>query len=187
MEIRGIVFTAAVALLVTVNGAAAQNEGPQGSPGASSQGTAAQVAQCSQVQANVNAAIDMVVKRLEEARQTNSAAAMRAATDDVQAALLQVRSQLSPCGQMQAPASADVHAGHLTPGAPGPAAAAQAPATSVEALRCSTAVDAKPPVWMFYQGRIYYFCSEQARAAFAKDPKRVIGAPAAPGAPAHEH
>ena len=76
--------------------------------------SAAQAAQCTVAQASVNATIEASMKRLEEARLTNSASAMRAATDAVQAALLDIRTQLAPCAQLGTGA-ADAHAGHRTP------------------------------------------------------------------------
>ena len=81
---------------------------------------AAQTAQCSQAQPVVTGLLDDMSKRLEAARLTNSAAAMRDAADDVQSALLDVRSQLAPCAQMEV-AAGNAHAGHAMPGiAPAP-------------------------------------------------------------------
>ena len=203
------------------------------------QAQAAQAAQCSQAQAGVAATIEAARQRLEEARQTNSAAALRAVVDSLDAALADVRTQLAPCAQMPegsaeadphavhpttsapgapaapaamttpqaapapvraaprapAPAAADPHAGHAMPGtvsAPAvptaPVAAASAtPPTSVQALKCATAVDARTALRMLYQGVMYYFCSEQERAAFAKEPARFVSAPPAAAAPPHVH
>jgi YHS domain-containing protein len=178
------------------------------------------------------------LKRLEDARLTNSAAAMRDATDDLQAALLDIKTQLLPCSQLQvatantmpghimppgidsatpvSPVSsgggADPHAAHVIQAAPSggatavpeaakgavrarpltPAATAEAapvsagPPTNIADLKCRTETDQKTAPRMLYQGRMYYFCSEQERAEFAKNPGRyVTSAPEA--APAHAH
>ena len=60
--------------------------------------------------------------RLDGARQSNRPADMRAAMDDLQAALGEIRSRLAACGAGPS-APANPHAGHQ-PGAPAPAAQA---------------------------------------------------------------
>lgn len=215
----------------------------------------AQVAECAQAHPVVNATLDAALKRLEEARQTNSASAMRAATDAVQAAIVDVRSQLAPCGRLQQEGPAGGHAGHNgpaspntqqapdtpgtpamapglptpAPGAPRPGASAAPrdphaghtmpdpavakpasvpappppmtteprasaettvtgamPATSLGALKCAAEVDPKVVPRMLYQGRMYYFCSEQDRSEFAKEPTKYK-TESAPAQPAHAH
>ena len=86
----------------------------------------AQVAQCRQAQPRVAATIAAALKRLDGARQTNSPAVMRAAADDLQSALLDVRLQLMPCADMQV-AAADVPAGHTMPNVQPPSTATPAP------------------------------------------------------------
>jgi YHS domain-containing protein len=87
---------------------------------------AAGMAQCAQVQPVVDNIITAATARLESARQSNSAAEMRAAVDNLQAALRDIRAQLSPCAA--AGAEAGAHAGRTMPGmqqprgAPAPAA-----------------------------------------------------------------
>lgn len=94
----------------------------------------------------------------------------------------------------------DPHAGHAMPTAPAvsaPAGAAgsraaesanllPAPPTDIATLKCRAQVDPKTALRMLYQGRMYYFCSEQERAAFAKDPKKYA-IPAGQAAPTHKH
>lgn len=121
MNPRIYLFTTVLAATVLSAPAAAQHQGHQ--PPQATQATP-----CSQAQASVTAAIDASIKRLEDARQTNSAAAMRAATADVQAALLQMRAQLAPCAQMQpvvpGQPGAPAHPGAQTqPDTPAPAPA----------------------------------------------------------------
>lgn len=101
-----------VALPVTV-AVAGQHEEQQA--GAASQPAAAAVAQCVQAQRSITAALDAASARLEEARQINSPAAMRAAIDDLQAALRDVRMRLGPCTAMGAGAAADPQPGHSMP------------------------------------------------------------------------
>jgi hypothetical protein len=78
----------------------------------------ARVAQCRQVQPQVAATIAAALTRLDESRQANSPTAMRAAVDDAQAALLDVRAQLAPCAEAQPSSSAPPHAEHSGPTGP---------------------------------------------------------------------
>ena len=77
-------------------------------------------------------------------------------------------------------ASADAHADHVEATLP-------TPAMSFEELKCTSKVDAKTAPRMLYGGRMYYFCSEQDRAAFAKEPSTYAKAPGPAPAPAHAH
>src|SRR5688572_6170691 len=68
---------------------------------------------CAQEQPAVENIIAGAMSRLEEARQTNDPARMRAAVDHLGSALRDIRIQLAPCA---APAAAaDPHAGHAMP------------------------------------------------------------------------
>src|SRR3990170_1778026 len=108
METRVFLLSIGLAAVATVgNVAAGQHEGHQ----AGAAPSAAQVTECRQAQPVITELLNAAVKRLEEARLTNSAAAMRDAADDVQAALVDMRTQLTPCSVMQ-PAAADAQAGH---------------------------------------------------------------------------
>ena len=129
---------------ITAAVAAQQPAAPAPAPDA-----AAQVTACSQVQPGITARIDGSLALLEEARQTNSAAAMRAVSDELRAVLLDVRAQLAPCSGMQ-PATADPHAGHVTPAAAvqepasAPAVAAANPAGSAAAVPAAQAPAQRP-------------------------------------------
>src|SRR5688572_9541677 len=104
METRVLVLSFGLACVSGVGAAAAgQHEGHQTVSAAAP--STAQVIQCRQVQPVITELLNAAVKRLEDARLTNSATAMRDAADDVQAALVDVRTQLAPCAEMQ-PASA---------------------------------------------------------------------------------
>ena len=61
------------------------------------------------------------------------------------------------------------------------------PVTAVTELKCDGRVDPKTALRMLHQGRMYYFCSVEERAEFAKDPQRYVTAPPAESAPAHAH
>lgn len=132
MDTRVILLSIGLAAVATVgNVAAGQHEGHQAGVAPS----AAQVTECRQAQPVITELLNAALKRLEEARLTNSAAAMRDAADDVQTALVDMRTQLAPCGEMQM-ASVDAQAAPTMPnaqtspsGAPGmPAPRTDAPA-----------------------------------------------------------
>ena len=226
-----------------------------------------QVGQCAQAQPAVSANIEGALKRLDEARQTNSAATLRAAADDLQAALLDVRARLAPCAAMQV-AGSDAHAGHampnttvpppaapgtpaMAPGAPRPAPGAAAPgapaptgadphaghaapgaasqpsaprpsrsgggaparlatqpapvagpgaATGVQGghmmtaaadselvkdPRCAENVTAQNSPQAEWQGRTYYFCTESHRQRFVADPALYLASPSGKAADPH--
>ena len=103
---------------------------------------AAGMAQCAQVQPVVDNIITAATARLESARQSNSAAEMRAAVDNLQAALRDIRAQLSPCAA--AGAEAGAHAGRTMPGMQQPPSA-PAPAAPMEhSMPMGNAPAAKP-------------------------------------------
>lgn len=75
-------------------------------------------AQCARAQPVIAGTVDGAMARLEAARQANTPSQMRAAIDDLQGALRDVRAQLAPCASMQPTAGA--HGGHVMPMAPAP-------------------------------------------------------------------
>lgn len=88
----------------------------------------APLASCAQVQPVVENIIAEAMRRLEQARQTNDPAQMRAAVDHFGSALRDISTQLAPCA---APAAAvDPHAGHAMPKTEPPAGAGATPAKS---------------------------------------------------------
>lgn len=150
MHSHGFLVTTGLAAAFAAQAAyAGQHEGHQAA--AAGGGTAAQVSQCVQAQSVVGGVINAALKRLEDARLTNSPAAMRDAADDVQGALLDVRAQLAPCAELEtaaaeaqpgpalptvqqtpaapAPGAVDPHAGHVMPASP--PAAPRTPAADV--------------------------------------------------------
>lgn len=80
----------------------------------------AEVMQCAQAQMVVDRLLAVANGKLETARQSNSATEMRAAVDELQATLRDVRAQLAPCAKVQ-PAP-DPHSGHTMSGAAAPTA-----------------------------------------------------------------
>ena len=171
MDTRMVALTFGLAGMLGVAGAAAgQHEGHQAGVGATP--SSAQVAQCRQAHPVVIGLLEGALTRLEHARLTNSPAAMRDAADDVQSALVAVRVQLAPCGEMQL---ASAPAAPPPPAAPAPVTPAvrpPAPPTDIADLKCTNAVSPKTVPRMLYQGRMYYFCTEASRAEFAKDPAK---------------
>jgi hypothetical protein len=106
------VLCLAVGLTVASNTALiAQREGDQAQPGGVDPG---QLLQCGQAQSVVSGLVEAALKRVEAARLTNNAAAMRDAVDDLASVLIDIRAQLSPCSGLAAAAAAG-HAGHTMP------------------------------------------------------------------------
>ena len=142
MDTRVFVLSVGLAGVMGVAGAAAgQHEGHPA--GVAATASAAQVAQCRQVQPVIAGLLNAALKRLEEARLTNSGAAMRDAADDVQAALVDVRAQLTPCSEMQV-ATVDAHAGPGISAAPSPPPAAATAVKPVGSQRPVAAPAAHP-------------------------------------------
>jgi len=142
------------------------------------------VARCAQAQPVVAAMIDAAAQRLEAARQSNSASAMRAAVADFDGLLRDLRTQLAPCNGIET--AADSHAGHAaTPAAPtslvgAPAAAAPAdphaghhagPEASTSASPASPAAPAAPAAPT---------ASRPAPATAARTQRATPAAPASP-------
>ena len=116
------------AVALPVGSAAAQHQGHQ-MPGQTTppavQRDAQLVAACVQSQQNASTVADQASERLESARQTNNPADLRAAMDDLQAALTRMKTLLRACASLSAP-SAEPHGGHAVPSS-GPAPAGVTP------------------------------------------------------------
>jgi YHS domain-containing protein len=55
-------------------------------------------------------------------------------------------------------------------------------------LKCGNEVDVKTAPRVLLQGRTYYFCSEEDRAEFVKNPGKFgVEASSTPSVPAHAH
>ena len=155
------------------------------------------VSTCVDSQRETLAVIDAANGRLETARQTNSAAEIRAALADLQRALLEARTALTRCTELQhalaaAPAAAAPAA--AAPAAPPsssaprstsapPSAAPSAPANHMvmvqtafdpAKLSCSPKIDPKTAAKTTYEGKTYYFCSTKDRDEFLTDPKMSL-------------
>jgi hypothetical protein len=82
---------------------------------------------CAKAQLAIQQLLDTANLRLEAVRQSNTAAAMRAAVDDMQSVLRNVRAQLEPCAAL---AAADEHTTHPPANATPPTAVPRPPAAS---------------------------------------------------------
>jgi YHS domain-containing protein len=132
--------------------------------------------------------------RLDAARQTNSPPAMRAAMDDLLAALGEIKERLGSCEKAAVPAPAGPHAGHTMPGAaatqPLPMQAAPGGAADHSKMDHSkmghdpAAAESVDPVCGMkvteqrhkaeYKGQTYYFCSETDRQKFVASPQKYL-------------
>jgi hypothetical protein len=92
------------AVLIGVAVPRAQHQGHQ-MPPAAGDAPAEKIATCSQSSRAVTAALDAAHARVEEARQSNNVAAMRAVVSDLQVAFAQMKMQLADCVALGAPAS----------------------------------------------------------------------------------
>jgi YHS domain-containing protein len=108
MRSHNLQLAVALAAMFVPRAATAQHEAHQGSASQAS----AEMMQCAQVQPVVDSVITGAMTRLESARQSNSPANMRAAVDQLGAALRDIRAQLAPCSA----AAADSSPGHAMPG-----------------------------------------------------------------------
>jgi len=173
MRIQNLQFAIALTTAFVPGVAAAQHAGHQA---ATPRHGGADMTQCLRVQPFVANIIAAAMTRVESARQSNSAAEMRAAIDDLDGALRDIRAQLAPCaaaatatdphaGQANATA-ADPHAGHDTGGAD----------KQMDPV-CGLKVDPATSPKAAYESRTYSFCSEQNRAAFLKEPQKYVKKP----------
>ncbi|MPY86844.1 MAG: YHS domain-containing protein [Luteitalea sp.] len=118
------------------------------------------VSGCSESAQSAVEDLDALAARLEQARQTNSAADMRNAVDDIHAALDRLRAQVRPCAQETPSAKKTMdHARH------GP---------SVAVDLCAIEVDHRSAPHVMHEGKTYYFCSESDRQRFLADPAKFV-------------
>jgi YHS domain-containing protein len=168
MITRAFLVTAGVLVFFT----AAEARQHPGHPGAAAGAPdLAQLAECSHAQPAVTGIIDAAVKRIEDARLTNSAAAMRDAADDLQSSLVDVRSQLEPCAQLESAASPV--ASPTMPASP----AASAAATPVSKVPAPAAGHAAAPAIDPHAGHVMPGAPQTAAPAVAP-----VAAPRAPSA-----
>jgi YHS domain-containing protein len=191
-------FTGAVIALLLAGGrpaAIAQHAGHSGAPPDVAGGACAEHAQQSlQI-------IDRINRRLEEARQSNNPAKMRAAMDELQAALGELKPHqlaigatppkeapaqgAAPSSGQGAPAMDHSKMGHETgsptketapsrTAAPGDSKKASAPQGKVVDPVCGTSVEPKPGLQASYGGKTYYFCSPEDRDKFLREPGKYV-------------
>lgn len=144
--------------------------------------------------------IDQINSRLEQARQSNNPLRMRAAMDDLQAALGELKTRQSLC--IDAPASREIPAGAATPPAPydmqtmdrsmmghemsaapekppktptPPASKeASAPQAKVVDPVCGMSIEPKAERQASYGGKTYYFCSAEDKEKFLREPGKYV-------------
>ena len=126
------------------------------------------VAACVQSQKQAREIAAQMNRRLQAARQTNSATEMRAAIDDLLAGLTDLETALRACDPLKGSAVAP----------------AEVPTDDIDPV-CGMKVDPGSSPTADHEGRTYYFCSESDRQRFLKNPSTYIkkegGGPAAPG------
>jgi YHS domain-containing protein len=166
----------------------AQHEAHQAGAGQAS----TEMGQCARVQPVVHSIIAVATARLESARQSNTPAAMRAAVDQLEAALRDIRTQLAPCS---ASGTGGLPGGHVVPGIE-PAAGGAAPAPPMDHSKMpmvDTSTVARPgkvidpvnglmvdpatAVQTTFEGRTYFFSSTQTRSEFLANPTRFAKKP----------
>jgi hypothetical protein len=122
----------AIAALCVPGVAVAQHEAHQAAAGQASP----EMGQCARAQPVIANIIAAATARLESARQSNNPAEMRAAVDQLEAALRDIRTQLAPCAALAA--AAEPQGGHSMPGMQQPPAAAGPEAPTCACLRRRT-------------------------------------------------
>jgi YHS domain-containing protein len=110
MNTHAVPLIVALTVALVPAGATAQDQGPQGA----TPPVPAELVQCARIQPLVDNIIAAATARLESARVSNDPADMRAAVDHLEAALRDIRAQLTPCSA--AAAMTDPHAAHTMPG-----------------------------------------------------------------------
>lgn len=179
--------TALAALLAWARVSSAQHEGhPMGGAATAEGACLAHAKEGLLIVENAN-------RQLEEARQANSPQLMRAAVSELQAALGEIRTQLSLCvhpaaGGSEVPGMEGMdHSGmkgmdastmermdHSKMGQDKPAAPSAAPAKESVDPVCGMEVGARATEKATYQGKTYYFCSRADREKFLADPEKYV-------------
>ena len=195
MSKRNMRLAIALAVALVPKFASAQHEGHQ-MPG--SQAPNADLTQCLRVQPAIQNVITAAMARAEAARLSNSPTELRAALDQLEAALRDIRAQSEPC--VTVAASSDPHAGHTMPAMQAPTTPpTQAPAAKPDPHAGHTGhsasdssdkqgdkqrdpvnglmVDPATALKATYQGQTYYFSSEQSRREFLENPAKFAKKP----------
>lgn len=177
---------AAVLLMGVAAMAAAQHAGHSAAaPPAAGDGVCAQHArQSAQI-------IDRINSQLEQARQSNSPAKMRAAMDELQAALGELKTHQSLCvdASAQAGSGADMQgmdhskmehemsaAPEKAPTTATPPASKSSPVPPAKVVDpvCGMSVQPKAELEASYGGKTYYFCSAEDKEKFLREPAKYV-------------
>lgn len=156
----------------------AQHDGHDANAAATPGVSSPLVSQCVESQQQSLGLVDGANARLENARQSNSPAEIRAAMADLQRVLLDLRTVLARCTELQQALAAAPPAAP----APGPGATPQPAGHMVMVqtafdpakLTCSPKIDPKTAAKATYEGKTYYFCSGKDRDEFLTDPKMSL-------------
>lgn len=154
MSTRHMPLAMALVFGLVPNLASAQHEAHQ-SP--NMQAPSPELTQCLRAQTVIQNIIAAAMARAETARLSNSPSELRAALDQLEAALRDVRAQSEPCAT--AAASSDPHAGHTMPAPPSEKSSGDKQMDPVNGLMVDPATAPKTR----YQGQTYYFSSDRSR------------------------
>lgn len=118
-----------------------------------------------------SASIDRMMQTMDQAKQSNDPERMRAALDQAQKPLADMKQHMSMCMNMMGMMQKMHGMGGMMAGKDAPRMS-----TSPEQLDavCQMKVDPKTAPQATYNGTTYYFCSEGDKATFLKNPEAYI-------------
>ncbi len=117
--------------------------------------------------------VETADRQLEEARQANSPQRMRAAISELQAALAEIRTQLSLCIRPSAGGSGTPGIEGMDHSTIGQSDGAAPVGKTVDPV-CGTEVDPASAPKATLDGKTYSFCSEANKAKFLKSPSTYV-------------
>ena len=138
--------------------------------------------QCMQRQEAMMTTMSQVIATMEQARQSNDPARMRAALDQATRQMRimhqQMQANMSQMRQMQAQMHGGMH-GQMRGmmGQHGGGAGMMGPTAGLQQrldTACGGRVDLATAPRATYMGKTYYFCSDADRRAFERDPERFL-------------
>lgn len=134
---------------------------------------------CREHCAQTSASIDRMTQSMDEAKQSNDPAKMRAALDQAQKPLADMKQHMDMCmNMMSMMQNMKGMGGMMGGGMGGMMSGKEAPrmATSPEQLDpvCQMKVDPKTAPQTTYKGTTYYFCSDADKATFLKNPDMYV-------------
>lgn len=177
----------AIGMALLVSGAAVAQQGQQQSPteGKPQMSMDGMMKGCRDHCQRTSASMKSLAQSIEQAKQSNDPAKMRAALDQAQKPLNDMTEHMSMCmnmmdmmERMHGKGGKEGMGGMMSGGHMGMMQGQQELkfAASVAELDklCGTRPDPKTAPRATYQGRTYYFCSDDDRAAFQKNPAKYV-------------